>query len=60
MAVRSQSGRLVRERLPARHMDLVALLRSDHGMGHGHANAVVASTLAEPRDSELANPEHRD
>ena len=25
-----------------KHMELVALLRSDHGMGYGHANAVVA------------------
>lgn len=51
---------LVRERLPAKHMDLVAMLKSDHGMGHGHANAVVAHTLAEPRDRALAKPEHRD
>lgn len=37
---------LVRSRLPARHMDLVAMLKNDHGMGHGHANAVVAHVLA--------------
>jgi hypothetical protein len=31
------------ERLDAgdRHMEVVAMLKSEHGMGHGHANAVV-------------------
>ncbi|MBR7621780.1 DUF4287 domain-containing protein [Phenylobacterium sp. 20VBR1] len=38
---------LVRGRLPAKHMELVAMLKTEHGMGHGHANAVVAHTLAE-------------
>jgi len=41
---------LVRAALPARHMDLVAMLKAGHGMGHGHANAVVAYVLAEQRD----------
>ena len=40
---------LVRGRLPAKHMELVAMLKSEHGMGHGHANAIVAHTLAEDR-----------
>lgn len=37
---------IVRDGYPARHMELVERLKS-HGLGHGHANAVVADTLAE-------------
>ena len=38
---------LIRARQPAKHMELVQFLKDEHGMGHGHANALVASTLAE-------------
>lgn len=38
---------IVRRHGPARHMELVAMLKAEHGMGHGHANAIVAYTLAQ-------------
>ncbi|MBI1417832.1 MAG: DUF4287 domain-containing protein [Limimaricola sp.] len=36
--VRAQAGR--------KHMEIVGHLKAEHGMGHGHANAVVAHVLA--------------
>jgi len=38
--------KVVRDACPARHMELVAILKAQ-GLGHGHANAVVAYTLAQ-------------
>jgi hypothetical protein len=31
---------------PKKHMEYVQVLKTEHGMGHGHANALVASYLA--------------
>lgn len=33
---------IVRAHAGKKHMEIVGHLKTDHGMGHGHANAVVA------------------
>lgn len=38
---------LVRQSPLERHGEKVAFLKQEHGMGHGHANAVVAYVRAE-------------
>jgi len=38
---------LVRARGDERHMDTVNWLKSEHGLGHGHANAIVAHVRSE-------------
>ena len=31
----------------ARHSEMVSMLKTEHGIGHGHANAIVAHFRAE-------------
>jgi hypothetical protein len=38
--------KLVQGQKDMKHMELVNWLKSDHGLGHGHANAIVAHVLA--------------
>ena len=37
---------LVSKKTNLKHMEIVSWLKSEHGLGHGHANAIVAYVLA--------------
>jgi Domain of unknown function (DUF4287) len=49
---------LVDEQSGLEHMEIVNLLKSEHGMGHGHANAVVDYHFAKKAShgADLPNP----
>ena len=38
---------LIRSKQGLKHMELVNWLKAEYGLGHGHANALLAHTLAE-------------
>ena len=37
---------LVKGKTSLKHMEIVGWLKETHGLGHGHANAIVAHVLA--------------
>lgn len=43
---------MVRDRADLKHMEIVNFLKSAHGLGHGHANALVAHELAKLKSAK--------
>ncbi len=41
---------LIQTKSGMKHMEIVNWLKAEHGLGHGHANALVAHTLAGKQD----------
>lgn len=41
--------KIIRSSALTKHMELVEMLKSEYGMGHGHANALVGHTLQEDK-----------
>jgi len=37
---------MVTDHADLKHMEIVNFLKTEHGLGHGHANAIVAHQLA--------------
>jgi hypothetical protein len=42
-------GLVGKQQKSMKHMEIVNWLKAEHGMGHGHANAVVAFCLAKEK-----------
>ena len=40
---------LVRKQNGMEHMEVVSWLKTEHGLGHGHANAIVAYCFAQKK-----------